>query len=37
MWDILDAVFWLGIIGLALAGLYVRAGSIAGRFNGGSL
>jgi hypothetical protein len=35
MWDILDAVFWLAIAGVALAGLYFRSGSIAGRFDGG--
>ena len=35
MWDILNAVFWLAVIGVALTGLYVRSGNIAGRFDGG--
>jgi hypothetical protein len=36
MWDILDAVFWLAVIGFAVTGLYIRSGAIAGRFDGGS-
>jgi hypothetical protein len=36
MWDILDAVFWLAVIGFVLTGLYIRSGNIAGRFDGGS-
>lgn len=35
MWDILDAIFWLAIAGIALAGLYCRSGAIAGRLDGG--
>jgi hypothetical protein len=36
MWDILNAVFWLATVGLALTGLYVRSGDIASRFDGGN-
>jgi hypothetical protein len=35
MWDILNAVFWLTAMGLAVTGLYIRSGQIAGHLNGG--